>query len=152
MCVCKESYFSKTHIKTHFYSRRGIFSGVLKARLVENYGLNCFLHRKCNLNIFFSRRSSSSANTHGTPQKSELSSTVRSSCSNEKFQRSTWQTRSSLAARGPGSNNIPFSGHHNIGTYPNVIVDFSRPNVAAPILGKIGTNWKQKYEFFKRTH
>ena len=73
---------------------------------------------------------------------------MRSSCTSEKFQRSTWQTRSSLAARGPGSNNIPLTGHHNIGTYPNVIVDFSRPNVAAPILGKNETNWKEKYEFF----
>ena len=64
----------------------------------------------------------------------------------EKLQRSTWQTRSSLAARsGPNSGPIIMGrdglimGHSgtagtNSGT-GNIISDFNRPNVAVPICG-----------------
>ena len=81
-----------------------------------------------------SRRSSSSA-AQGTPQK-DLNPQGSTLSRSDKLQRSTWQTRSSLAARGPSSS-VHLAGIHSAtGTYPNVLMDFNRPNVAGPILGK----------------
>ena len=80
-------------------------------------------------------------NIQGTPQKDSMSN------SEKLQQRSTWQTRSSLAARsGPNSGPI-IMGRDGLlmgqsgttgtysGTTGNIISDFNKPNVAVPICG-----------------
>ena len=94
-----------------------------------------------------SRRSSSSA-AQGTPQK-DLNPQGSTLSRSDKLQRSTWQTRSSLAARGPSSS-VHLAGIHSAaGTYPNVVMDFNRPNVAGPILGKEYRDPYPKSSFFE---